>query len=108
VGRWRDEENGLPIDASGEVVGTDVPGAFNGALELAAKLSESDQAKECMMLQWARFAYGRVESDADTCMVAQLKNDFAAGGHNIQQLMLSLTQTATFLYLNNNPKGGEL
>ena len=28
VGRWRDQESGKPIDASGEIVGADVPGTF--------------------------------------------------------------------------------
>src|SRR6185503_7728209 len=35
VGLWRDMDNGLPIDASGNVPNTDVAGNFNGAVELA-------------------------------------------------------------------------
>ena len=38
TGRWRDSQNGQAIDASGEIVGTDVPGTLNGPAELGRKL----------------------------------------------------------------------
>src|SRR5262249_1379468 len=46
VGLWRDEENGAPIDDSGEVVQTtDLDGAFHGAVELSARLAQSEQVR---------------------------------------------------------------
>jgi hypothetical protein len=38
VGRWRDTELGQVIDASGNLTETDVEGAFDGVVEMTAKL----------------------------------------------------------------------
>src|SRR6185436_7298218 len=35
MGVWRTSENGKPVDAAGELVGTDVDGPFTGAVELS-------------------------------------------------------------------------
>ena len=48
AGLWRDTEAGKPIDATGEVTHTsDADGTFDGALELASKLSKSTQVQAC-------------------------------------------------------------
>ena len=36
IGQWRDQEQGLPIDASGELTSTDATGAFTGVVPMAA------------------------------------------------------------------------
>src|SRR6185436_17516181 len=51
MGRWRDKENGLAIDASGDLKGTDVDGPFVGAVELAKKLASSQKASDCVVRQ---------------------------------------------------------
>jgi hypothetical protein len=98
VGRWRDTENGLPIDATGTLVRTDIDGSFDGAAELADKLATSDQVADCMMKEWARFSFGRSETPEDACSLERTKAQFAAADHDIKQLVLALTQTDAFLY----------
>ena len=39
IGQWRTTDQGQPVDASGTLTGTDVDGNFNGAVDLANKLS---------------------------------------------------------------------
>ena len=41
AGRYRTTENGEEIDASGEVMQSDIPGAFKGPVELAQKLGRA-------------------------------------------------------------------
>ena len=41
IGRFRTKENGLPVDSSGALTGTDVDGPFEGPADLAAKVSQS-------------------------------------------------------------------
>ncbi len=63
VGFWRDEENGLPIDAGGQIepsLDPEIAGPFTGALELAAKLGESRVVHDCA----ARKAYMSARSAA--------------------------------------------
>ena len=104
VGLWRDTESGKPIDATGEVVGTvDADGKIDGALELAAKLSQSAQVRDCIAKQWFRFGYGRSEADVDQCTLQRLTDAFAASGGNWQALVLELTQTDAFRYRTVQP-----
>ena len=98
VGRWRDMENGRPIDAQGEIVETDARGTFNGAGELAQRLAASQDVKACYVGQWMRFAYGRAETVDDACSRRLLEDAFVASAGNIPELLVALTRTDAFLY----------
>lgn len=98
-GRWRTTENGIAIDASGDLSGTDVDGPFVGAAELGARLAGSQMVNDCVTTQWFRYGYGRTESpDQDACSMAQLRERFSAGGFDIKELLVALTQTDAFLF----------
>jgi len=99
VGRWRDEQNGIPIDAVGEVIQTeDIDGTYDGAVELARALADSEQVRECVTSQWFRFAYNRSVTQADSCSFEQLSETVRASNFNIRELLVALTQTNAFLY----------
>jgi len=98
VGRYRAEENGVAIDASGTLSNTDIDGPFNGVADLASKLAQSQDAKDCYVKQWFRFGYGRGETVGDSCSLATLTDRFAASEGNIKELLVALTQTDAFLY----------
>lgn len=103
MGRFRTSENGVPIDASGELTGTDVDGTFTGAVGLAAKLAASKEVQSCYATQWFRFAYGRGENTGDACSLATLTTKLSAANGDIKELLVALTQTDAFLY---RPAGG--
>src|SRR5690606_30258422 len=66
LGRWRDTQNDKPIDATGEIIasyGGELDGTFDGAVELANKLAESDQVASCVASQWFRFSYNRTVTE---------------------------------------------
>jgi hypothetical protein len=98
VGRFRTQENGAPIDATGSIVQSDINGEFDGAVELAHKLTGSDDVRNCYATQWFRYASGRGETHADTCSMAALRERFKASGGTIKELLVALTQTDAFLY----------
>jgi Protein of unknown function (DUF1592)/Protein of unknown function (DUF1588)/Protein of unknown function (DUF1587)/Protein of unknown function (DUF1585)/Protein of unknown function (DUF1595) len=101
LGRYRDTENGLPVDASGEVVGTGDPaldGPFNGALELAGRLANDQTARDCLATQWYRYAMGRVEDSTDTCSLTDVKTRFASNNGNFRELLVGITLSDAFLY----------
>src|SRR6185369_17169143 len=99
VGRFRTTEYDIPIDDSGELIGTDVDGPFTGAAALGQRLAESEDVQACVVTQWFRYGYGRAESpDADACSLATLSEKFAAAGGNVRELLVALTQTDAFLY----------
>ncbi|MEP7049607.1 MAG: DUF1592 domain-containing protein [Pseudomonadota bacterium] len=98
VGLWRDQDNALPIDDSGEIKGTDAAGTFHGPTELGQKLAKSQAVRSCFVGDWLTFAYGRAETPADSCSRNKLEQAFSASGGNIKALLISLTQTDAFLY----------
>jgi hypothetical protein len=99
IGRYRETEwAGLEIDARGELNNTDVDGPYDGVVELAERLSGSDQVKSCVVTQWFRFAYGRSETDADSCSMQDVHAAFVAADYDIKELIVALTLTDAFRY----------
>ena len=98
IGRWRDTENGAPIDTSGEIAIGDAQGAFDTPSELIDIVARSEQGQGCYATQALRFALGRRESGADTCSLEALKRRFIESGGDIRELMIAITQTESFLY----------
>jgi hypothetical protein len=103
-GRWRDEDNGFAVDASGELVGTDVDGPFDGAPALAAKLAESDEVRGCYVDHLFAFAAGRlVDPEADACTTEGLRMDFAEAGYGLADLVTALATSDAFRYRRSEP-----
>jgi hypothetical protein len=97
VGLWRDQENGVTIDASGTLLPLNVP--FAGPIDLVRAVADSELTHNCFATTWADFAYGRKLESGDSCTTNQLKQAFTESGYNIRELLLALTQTDAFLYL---------
>jgi hypothetical protein len=59
------------VDATGNIVqaGPELQGTFDGAVELASKLAQSADVRNCVANQWFR-PLGRMESTNDSCSVA--------------------------------------
>jgi hypothetical protein len=98
AGRWRAEEHGFPIDASGELVGTDVDGTFDGVAGLAERLAQSTVVHECYATQMFRYALGRLESNRDGCALADLRAAFVDDG-DIRSLLLAIATAPAFRQL---------
>ena len=99
VGRWRDTDQGHPLDASGDLLGPDdATGHFEDATQLAGILASSQAVRDCAVQEWFHYAYGRAQGENDTCSETQLQTAFGASGGNIRTLLLELTQTPAFLY----------
>ena len=99
TGKWRDQENGLTIDASGDL--PSVPGPFNTPFELIEKLASSEKTQQCLAENWMTFAYARKLEAADSCSKQSVNEAFAASGSNVKQLLVALTQAPAFLYLSS-------
>jgi hypothetical protein len=97
IGAFRTMDQGVPVDASGQVNSTlDIDGAYSGGPELANRLATSVQVRNCAPTQALRYAWGRRETPDDACSVAAVQQAFADSDGNLRELMVSLTQTDTF------------
>ena len=104
IGRYRSDENGLPIDAKGELVSAGTAsGTFSGAVELAKKLATSPEVRTCVQKQWFRFSLGRFEGPEDACTLQSLASDFSASDFDVKTLLLSLVTSDAFRYRKVEP-----
>lgn len=97
VGLWRDQENGVTIDASGSVPG--VPGTVGGPVELVRKIAESPDTHACFAKNWMNYAYGRTLNGDDDCVSDAIQTGFTESGYDIRELLLAITQSDAFLYM---------
>ncbi|WP_438016266.1 DUF1592 domain-containing protein [Sorangium sp. So ce315] len=98
VGRYRADEGGEPIDASGTIkVGT-TELRFDGAIDLVTQLAQSPVAERCYLTSWYRYGNARQLSSEDACTIEELDAKLVQSGYNIKELLVALTQTKTFRY----------
>jgi hypothetical protein len=99
LGRFRDDENGIAVDAHGEIVdGHDATGTFDGAIDLSETLLDSHQFQGCVARQFFRFAEGRIETRDDACATASLQRVLTESDGNLRELMVAVAATDSFLY----------
>jgi hypothetical protein len=98
IGRYRDVEQGKPVDASGSVVNTDVDGDFVGGVALAQKLASSKIVLRCMATQWFRYGIGRADAKEDSCSIARATDKLSSTGGDLVELLVSIVQSDTFRY----------
>src|SRR6478609_2243369 len=101
LGRYRTKENGLTVDTSGEMLGTNDPavdGPYDGVEELSNRLAVSPRVERCLATNWYRYAMGRVESEADGCSLREVEQKFSASGGQFKELLVAVTLTDAFRY----------
>jgi len=74
IGRYRDQENGLPIDATGTVAGA----SFDGLAQLGGVLRQDPRALTCLLRNFYRDANGRAEDDEDRDQIDGMGKSLAA------------------------------
>ncbi|XXT18171.1 DUF1592 domain-containing protein [Sorangium sp. So ce429] len=98
VGRYRADEDGEPIDATGTMQVGEAELRFDGAIDLVKQLAESPVAERCYLTNWYRYGNARQLSREDACTIEDLDAKLAGSGYNIKELLVALTQTRTFRY----------
>jgi hypothetical protein len=108
AGKYRDTDNGKPIDASGELRELNGDGKFTGAVGLGKLLASRDEVRACVVGSWFRYGYGRVEmaGTGDDCVLQGLRKRFADGGYRLKDLLVALTDTDAFQTVRVSSLGG--
>jgi hypothetical protein len=92
MGRWRDLDNGLTIDDSAEVQGTELAGP--GAL--VDYLAASDQVDRCVTRKQMYFALAGTDAVDDVCLTDDIGTAFVASGGSLRDLMRSIATHPRF------------
>ncbi|MBM75964.1 MAG: hypothetical protein CMK59_11240 [Proteobacteria bacterium] len=101
LGRYRTTENGIEIDASGELIGPDVAGKLDNALHLSQKLAESRTVHDCVTEHWVEYALGRNGwNNQDEQLLNYLKEGFWLSGGDIPELVVNIVTSPSFRYIH--------
>lgn len=99
IGRYRTTApDGTTFNASGDIMDTDVSGAYSGAKELAQRLARSEDVRGCMASQWFEYTLGRPPGQEDACSMDQLNKVFKEGGGDIRRGLLTFVQSDAFRF----------
>jgi hypothetical protein len=94
-GRWRDQENGAPIDAKGTIFGTKTGDVtFDGVAQLSAYLSTSDDVKTCLVRLWSYAAYGTSTWPQDACTYDAINT--GAGQYGLRDVLTAIIHAPHF------------
>lgn len=94
MGRYRETDLGLTIDASGELDG--VP--FVDGTELAVVLREHPNAPRCLVSKLYTYTAGRVPFGSEDEWIDALEAELQAGGNRFDQLLLALVTHDDFRF----------
>jgi hypothetical protein len=81
LGRFRPNKPNAPVDARGELTIEQEPalsGPFDGAVELASRLSRSETVLRCVSDQYLAFALGEEVAEVPECIKSDLAKAFAS------------------------------
>ncbi|KIG19478.1 Cellulose-binding domain protein [Enhygromyxa salina] len=92
LGAWRDQDNGNPVDASGQFQDA----MFTGAPEMMSQLAQRPDVHRCVSKKWLRFAYGGGRVLLTPDILAQTEASFADADFSITELMVAIVTHPRF------------
>ena len=104
IGRYREEENGKPIDASGTyqtLAGETVK--FGGARDLAAFLADSPEVHEAFTAQLFHYLVKQPVHAYGPDTLAKLRESFARNGFSVRKLMVEIMAETALIGRREDP-----
>jgi hypothetical protein len=102
AGEFRTAENGVAIDASGELDG--VP--YKDGVSLGKAIHDSPATTSCLVNRMAAYAVGRATRPADGPYLAYLEQGFARSGYKLPELLRRIA-LSDYLYAVIPPKASQ-
>ncbi|MDX2019792.1 MAG: DUF1588 domain-containing protein [Deltaproteobacteria bacterium] len=97
VGRFRDKDEGKPIDARGEIVDSKASdGSFTGLKGLGQHLAKSAQVRACLARATFRYTLGRADVTEDACQLSELDASVERSGGNLKKLFVQMIANPSF------------
>lgn len=102
VGRYREFDQGLVIDASGDLDGL----PFLDGAELATRLREHPEVARCLVRKLATYSAGRLPAFAELETLAALEDALGFEGNRFDRLLFALVTHDDFRFAN--PPGSQI
>lgn len=108
IGALRSEDNGVAVDASGQLEGA----AFDGADQLSALLAADPRLPACAVRALFTYALGRAPQGLDDERLAALSAGFRDSGQQLRALLARIVENEAFRRRRREPEpsgdGGEV
>ena len=101
AGLYRTTELNQPVDTSGEIIDSGDPkldGKVTDAIDMIAKLAESERTEQVFVRHAFRFWMGRNETLNDAPVLQEAHRAYQASGGSMNALITSLLTSDAFLY----------
>jgi hypothetical protein len=72
LGRWRDLDNGLPVNAADQYSFEGEVAAYDGAVQLAREMATRPMAHNCYARNWMEYTYARQTTPSDQPVVTRV------------------------------------
>jgi hypothetical protein len=95
LGRYRDTEQGEPIDASAQL---DALGTFAGAKELGDLLQDEPRVTMCLLRNLFRAATGHVDTAGELGALTAAHERFAASGFRLKEALVEIAASDAFRF----------
>jgi hypothetical protein len=100
-GRYRDQEKGSPIDASGSIsrldeMGFEVLTPLDGVESLSDYLADNDRVRACVVRYWSYYAYGRDNWQEKKCNDDFVRREAGENGYTLQSIVMGILHAPTF------------
>jgi hypothetical protein len=92
IGRWRTEDNGAVIDASGELDGS----AFQDAWELSQAVRDHPDLPRCLVESMYEYATGTETIEGERPLIDVLSQRFSQSGYRIEALLFDIVTSPGF------------
>ncbi len=97
LGRYRTEDNGQPVDASGSLaLWSGETLTFKDGVDLAQQLATSERVQDCYVMRWARYATGIQLEEGDEALLP-LQEAFRLNDR-IDELLVQIAKSDMFRY----------
>jgi hypothetical protein len=98
-GRYRDNEKGATIDATGTIYGEpsgDIP--LDGVGSLVDYLASSDQVRACLVRYWSYYAHGRDNWQEKKCNDDAIRRDAEQNGYTLDSVVIGILHAQSFAH----------
>jgi hypothetical protein len=91
----------LDIDTTGHVAGV-ASSSFTSPMQLGKVLAESAQCQECVVKQYFRYTFGRMETPGDRALIKKALEDFRSSQFRFKELIVSLLRSGEATHVASN------
>ncbi len=96
LGRWRETDQGLPVDAGSRYAFESGLRSFRDAVELADVMAGEQATHRCYTGYWLEYLYGRRRSRVDDVLVRRVADASLEGRASVRDVILALVTSPAF------------